>query len=227
MSNICTEEIKVYQAKVIAEFASLKSIHRFDELVSCSIRLADEKGYLLCVSELYAEDEDLIAKLAQWREEATTFHNQFKVTLEGTKRWLRKLVLDVPDRILFLVVNCYGHPIGHLGFANSLNEEGLMELDNVIRGVQGVERGIMSYGVKSLLNWAESTIIPKGFCLRTLQDNTHAINFYTNLGFIIEGKQPLRRVESNGEINHIPLSQDDQEPPDNYFVCMKYVPKTL
>ncbi|HBK23066.1 MAG TPA: hypothetical protein DDZ60_11345 [Planktothrix sp. UBA10369] len=64
MSNICTEKIKVYQAKVIAEFASLKSIHRFDELVSCSIRLADGKGYLICVSELYAEDEDVMTNIA-------------------------------------------------------------------------------------------------------------------------------------------------------------------
>ncbi|GEM_PF-792382 len=225
MSSLSVKEIEIYQTTLLAEFASFKAIYRFDELVSRSIRLADDKGYLFCVSELYAEDQQLIAKLAKWREEATTFHNKFKVTQEGTKQWLRKLVLDIPDRILFLVVDRYGYAIGHLGFANSLNDDGLMEIDNVIRGFQGVEKGIMSCAVSSLLDWAESTVNPQGFYLRTLQDNTHAIGFYSRLGFVIEGKQPLRRVENNGEINHVALSQEDCDPPDNYFVRMKYEPK--
>jgi len=64
MSKLSTKEVNIYQTNIRTEFVTLKSICHFDELMSRSIRLADRQGYLLCISELYAEDEQLIAKLA-------------------------------------------------------------------------------------------------------------------------------------------------------------------
>lgn len=221
------EQVNIYQARVRSEFASLKSIDRFDELVSRSIRLENNKGYLLCVSELHTSDELLITLLAKWRAEATTFHNKFNVTFESTERWLRKLLLDVPDRILFLVLNRYGHPIGHMGFANAMNNDGLMEFDNVIRGVLACDPGLMGLATKALLIWADNTFKPQGFYLRTLDDNEHAICFYEKIGFTVDGKQPLRRTESNGEINHVPLADGDMNPPDRYFTRMKLAPLNI
>jgi RimJ/RimL family protein N-acetyltransferase len=218
------ECIQDYQAIVRSEFASLKSIVVYDELVAHSIRLPEKNGYLLCVSELHVGDKLLIESLAKWREEATTFHNKFNITFESTQRWLRKLLLDVPDRILFLVLNRYGHPIGHMGFANALNDEGLMEFDNVIRGVRGQDAGLMGLATKTLLTWAQDTFKPNRFYLRTLDDNEHAISFYTKLGFKLDGKQPLRRIECNGEINHLPIADGDTNPPDRYFTCMRLDP---
>ena len=214
-------QMPAYQALVRSEFAYLKSINRYDESVARSIRLADNKGYLLCVSELHTGDELLIASLAKWRREATTFHNKFNVTIESTKRWLRKFLLDIPDRILFLVLNRYGYPIGHMGFANALNDEGLMEFDNVIRGVSGQDAGLMGLATKALLIWANDTFKPNKFYLRTLDDNEHAISFYIKLGFKLDGRQPLRRIESHGEINHLPLAEGDANLPDRYFTCMR------
>jgi RimJ/RimL family protein N-acetyltransferase len=221
------EQINVYQKRVRSEFSVLKSIGSFDKLVAHSIRLEGNAGYLLCVSELHVNDEILIALLAKWRAEATTFHNKFNVTQESTKRWLRKLLLDVPDRILFLVLNRYGHPIGHMGFASALNNECLMEFDNVIRGVPNQDAGLMGVATKAILNWANNTFRPQGFYLRTLDDNVHALQFYSKLGFKEDGKQPLRRTESKGEINHLPLAADDTSPPDRYFICMRLAPECV
>lgn len=220
-------QANVYRALVQSEFAALKSINRFDELVDRSIRLDDGKGYLLCVSELHTSDDVLIAALAKWRKEATTFHNKFNVTFESTQHWLRKLLLDVPDRILFLVLNRYGYPIGHMGFANALNNMGMMEFDNVIRGVPGQDAGLMGAATKALLVWANGTFKPQGFYLRTLDDNERAMRFYSKLGFKMDGKQPLRRIESNGEINHLPVAEGDTNPPDRYFTCMRLDPSDI
>ena len=220
--DLSPEAAAVYRAAVKTQFAALKKIDQFDELVTHSVRLEDHKGYLLCVSELHADDVDTITTLAKWRSEATTFHNGFVVTFEGTKRWLRKLLLDIPDRILFLVVDRYGKPMGHLGFANALNDQGLMEVDNVLRGVQNVEPGLMSYSTRALLRWAVQTISPQGFHLKTLEDNTHAIDFYTHLGFRISGKLPLRRIEKDGKIEFVPLPDEDKNPPDIHYICMNY-----
>lgn len=215
------ERIDRYKNAIQSRFAALKAIDRFDDLVANSIRLPEGKGYLLCVSQLHVTDEKMINLLAKWRAEATTFHNKFNVTFASTERWLRQLLLAVPDRILFLVLNRYGYPIGHMGFANSLNDECMLEFDNVIRGVPGQDAGLMGEATKALLKWAGEIFQPQGFYLRTLDNNSHAIQFYSRLGFAMDGKQGLRRIEKNGEINHVPLEAGDTDPPDRYFVRMR------
>lgn len=222
VNHVSTEILAHYQAAIIKEFAAQKQINQFDDLVAHSIRLEDHRGYLISVSELHSDDVDMITLLAKWRSEATTFHDGFKVTFDSTKNWLRKLLLDIPDRILFLVLDRHGKPIGHLGFANALNDQGVMEVDNVIRGVHGAEPGLMSFGIQALLRWATQTISPQGFYLKTLEDNFHAIDFYIKLGFKVSGKLPLRRVEKDGVIKFVPQAEDDKGFPDNQYVCMRY-----
>ena len=113
---------ETYHERVKKRFLELKSSESIDVAIFNSIPLLNGKGYLLCVSELHSNDEVLIASLTKWRQDAKTFHNKFNVTAESTSIWLRELLLDVPDRILFLVVNSHDKPIGHMGFANVLNE---------------------------------------------------------------------------------------------------------
>jgi RimJ/RimL family protein N-acetyltransferase len=215
----------IYQDRVRTQFATLKSITRYDDLVANSIRLKDNSGYLLCVSEMHYEDDAVIRLFATWRAEAVTFHNKFTVTFESTKRWMRKLLLDVPDRILFVVVDRFGHPIGHMGFAGALNNERWMEFDNVVRGVQKIQPGIMSLATQAILEWAQLTFEPRGFYLRTLDNNLHAIKFYERMGFRRVSQQGLRRIENDEGFNHIPIPEGDTNPPDRYFVRMNYEPR--
>jgi hypothetical protein len=216
-----------YRRRVRTAFAALKKIARFDELVSRSIALPQGRGYLACVCELHTDDGQTIERLAKWREHATTFHSKFKVTFEGTRSWLRSLLLDVPDRILFLVLNRHGSSVGHLGFANALNDASLIELDNVVRGVPAAEPGIMSVSTLALMNWARQHVKPAGFYLRTLESNTHAIAFYSRLGFKTESKEPLRRIEAVDGYNHVPIEHGDERPADDYFVRMRFVARMV
>jgi len=214
----------LYQNRIRTEFAALKSKTRYDDLVANSIRLKDGAGYLLCVSELHHDDDETIALFGKWREEAVTFHNKFPVTFEGTRRWTRKLLLDVPDRILFLVLDQFGHPIGHMGFANALNEDGWMEFDNVVRGVQKVRPGIMAKATQAILEWAESVFEPRGFYLKTLDNNLHAIQFYEKLGFRQTSRYGLKRVQNDHGFDHVLIPVGDSAIPDRYFVRMNYSP---
>ena len=209
-----------YCDRIRDTFASLKAVTRFDEAISRSLKIPDNRGYLCCVSEMHLTDEHVIGLLADFRANAATFHNSFTVTHEGTRRWLKAALLDVPDRILFLVMDTWGHVIGHLGFAHADNPAGEMELDNVIRGISHASPGLMSMATECLIRWANDTFGPRSITLRTLDDNHHAIRFYSVLGFTRTSLQPLRRVEANGEINHIPMSEADPEKPDRFFVCM-------
>lgn len=182
----------IYQSRVREEFAALKQINHFDELIARSLRF--DRGYLICISELYADDDGMITLLAKWRKEATELYDQFEVTFGGTKKWLRELVLDIPDRILFLVLDKHGRAIGHMGFARAANDEHSMEFDLVVRGVPGVAPGIMSCAAKALFDWANQTIKPLCFYVHT---NVPAEQFYTRLGFEFESKTRMRQGEYN------------------------------
>src|SRR3954447_17132567 len=121
--------VAVYQAAVRKHFPFLKSTSALDDLFAKSIPLADGAGYLLPVCELHTGDQALISLFSQWRSDnAFAFPSQFPVTDAGTASWLRSKLLDVEDRLLFLVVDRQGRPVGHLGYANCLNERGEMEI---------------------------------------------------------------------------------------------------
>lgn len=217
-----------YKNAVKNTFSFLKNTTRLDDLYAKSLILDNEAGYLLPIGELHASDKKLIEKLTEWRRKnALFFPSQFEVTLEGTEKWLRNNVLNVEDRILFLVVDRHGNAVGHMGFANGLNDEGELEIDNVIRGIgKELSPGIMSIAMKKLLDWVEEFIMPQKVFLRVFHDNFHAIEFYKKLNFVSDRLIPLdKRVEANGVFYcPLPVNQKDAE---KYFLRMEYVHDTL
>src|SRR5258706_15736980 len=98
------------------ELALLKGTSTQDELVERSLAVGEDEGLLVPVCELHAADDRLISTLASWRaENSSAFATRFPVTSEGTRTLLRSQVLEAADRILFLVHDREGRPIGHVG----------------------------------------------------------------------------------------------------------------
>jgi perosamine synthetase len=218
--------IDIYNQAVRKNFSFLKQTTFLDDLFVKSIPLALGKGFLVPVCELHLTDDRLIAKLAQWRaENAFAYPSQFPVTIDGTASWLRSKVLDVEDRILFLVLDRHGHTIGHLGFANAINNKGELEVDNVVRGVKDDQPGIMSAAMKTLLSWVEEILRPSIIYLKVFSDNYFAINFYHKLGFKDDQLIPLRRHEEEDAIYYRPLTDLDYAEPDKHFLQMVYSPE--
>ncbi len=218
-------EAQVYRDAVSRTFAFMKEAARADELWQRAIRLPEEAGYLLPVSEVHAHDVELVETLARWREEsAHVYPTQFPVTLEGTRRWLRSRVIDAPDRILFLITDVGGKPIGHVGFASALNDEGLLELDNLLRGSLRGHREIVPMAVRALMDWAQDTIGPSGFYLRVLSSLRHVIRLDERLGFVEESRIPLRKVTTGDCVAFVERPEGDEATPDEWFVRMVYRP---
>lgn len=220
--------IAVYIQAIKKEFAFLKKTKTFDDLLAKSIAFQDKQFYLVPICELHTTDDQLISQLAQWRiDNNAVYPSQSQITIEGTKQWLRNSLLNVEDRILFLVLDPYGNRIGHLGFANGINEKYELELDNVVRGIQGSHPGIMSNAVKALLDWAKDTLGCRSFYLRTFSDNVKAIGFYNNLGFKNDELVSLRRHEAGNSVYYRLLDEQDQDEPDKCFLRMVYAPKII
>ncbi len=140
------------------------------------------------------------ALLAKWREKANPFFpSQFPVTQEGTHRWLVKGLLQAADRILFWVKTADGAPVGHVGLFRFDFERRSAEADNIIRGEEGVQPGLIQTAMAALLDWAFGTLDCEATTLRVMADNDRAIRLYRRLGYEIIARVPLQR-EENGDV---------------------------
>lgn len=217
-------DIDVFRNAVRRTFAFLKQTTQLDDLWSKAIRLRDDAGYLLCVSELHANDPATIATFSRWRDaNQSAFPGQFPITDERTAKWLRGRLLDVEDRVLFLVLDPLGRVAGHLGFANALADgTGRLEVDNVIRGEKSGPPGIMASAVRTLIEWAEEMLHPAGIFLRVFEDNEHAVAFYRRLGFVDDGRTPMRSRREGESVFWDALPAGEKG--ERYFLRMMYAP---
>src|SRR5688572_24934833 len=102
------------------KIAVMKASRTEEEARARGIWIRDNGERLVPVGAVHAEDARLVELLARWRHEnALAFPNRFPVTPEGTARWLRERILEVADRLLFLIELPDGRPIGHIGIANA------------------------------------------------------------------------------------------------------------
>lgn len=186
---------QVFTAAVARHFDFLKSAPTYAEALIRGIALPDGQGTLVSLSRAHEGDADLIELLARWRREnSDAFPTVFPVTSSGTARWLTAGVIENPGRITFLVLNRFGKPIGHLGFAGANNERRHLELDNVVRGEKSSSPGLMGVALKALLEWADEVLQPDAVTLRVFKDNEHAIAFYQRHGFEPDIEIPLKHV---------------------------------
>lgn len=172
------------------------------------------------------DDPDSIRLLAEWRAAAqNSFPAIFPVSLEGTRRWLIRQVLEVPDRMLFWVQGAQGQKIGHLGINRIDFAERNLELDNVVRGVPRVLRGAMYSSVQTVLNWVFVTLDMHDVFLRVFSDNTRAIQLYEHCGFRETMRMPMRRVAEEGVIRWLEVDGGYRQSIERYFVTM-HLPRT-
>ncbi len=136
-------------------------------------------------------NQKLIKSLADWRRDNQSWYpTVFTVTEEGTKLWLKKQVIDVDDRILFLIVSMDGVVFGHMGLFRG-------EIDNVLRGKKGIVDGGMTQGLRALMKFCATDLRIKNLYLRVFSDNVKAIHYYKNCGFSEIGKIPLKKIEES------------------------------
>ncbi|MDQ8180933.1 bifunctional GNAT family N-acetyltransferase/PLP-dependent aspartate aminotransferase family protein [Pelagicoccus sp. SDUM812005] len=218
-------KVETFKSAIKEQFAFLKNADTLEQTFTRAITLNKSGGLLIPISRIHSNDTNLINKISDWRAaNQFAYPTQFKVTAEGTQRWLRSNLLGTEDRILFIVYNKHNTPIGHLGFANCLNDDCSMEIDNVLRGEPG-DQGIMSEAMNALIQWAQETLWPESIHLRVLSDNQHALRFYQNLGFAIDSQTPLQRIADENGHQLLPFEEKSSRSPDAFFINMLLVQK--
>ena len=169
-----------------------------------------------------ADQPSLVQRLAEWRKKANPFFPaQFPVTDEGTYRWLIKSTLEAPERLLFWAVSAAGEKVGHLGLFRFDFDDRTVELDNVVRGVDGVLPGLMQAAVEALMAWTFETLAMRAMYLRVLSDNDRALRLYQRCGFKETMRMPLVREQEGDVIRWVEAAADNRQPVSRYFVTMR------
>ena len=175
-----------------------------------------ENYRLVPVSFIHETDSDVINELIIWRNlNIRLYSSQKLATFESTQKWLKTLLEENEDRILFFVVNSHGKRLGHLGLWLRENEK--FEIDNVIKSPSCEVKGLFSEAVKTLGRWASEFIGIEHVQLRVLETNLRAITFYERIGFSLIHRQPLNKIVRNEEIT---LVESNDEVSDTAWLTM-------
>lgn len=208
---------EIYKRSVVGSFSFLKSSETIQDAYLRAISVGD-RGFLVPIGRVHLDDPSILKLLTDWRNtHVNAYPTRFVATVESTKKWMRAHLLDIEGRILFLLVDKAGRPLGHIGLNGCMNERFEMELDNIVRGASEGP-GIFSEGLMALIQWARTTINVDSFFLRVLEDNAHAISFYKKNGFIELSKIPLVRDLSTPGLEV--LRESDARVAEIHFIKM-------
>lgn len=146
------------------------------------------------------------------------------MTFGGTKKWTKGLI-ENPTRILFFIESKEkkSRLIGHIGLFTFNFRSNSCEIDNVVRGDKENLKGVMSFALKSLINWSAKKLKPKHLYLRVLDDNKRAIDFYRRNGFKDLYKIPLKKHEKPGMVSW--EEERGLKKAEKYFLKMTYIPQ--
>ena len=101
--------------------------------------------------------------------------------LKAPRNWLENILLPSKNRILFLLIDGGSNVAGHIGlsadFETNLN---VLEIDNVVKSPDVATRNLMSSSVQKLISWVMPILPVDEIYLKVMEDNNHAIRFYSN-----------------------------------------------
>ena len=94
-----------------------------------------------------------------------------------------------------------GRPVGHVGLFRFDFDGRSVEVDNIVRGEEGVAPGVMQTAIAAMLDWAFDALGCEATTLRVMSDNDRAVKLYRRLGYEEIARVPLRR-EQEGAVVH-------------------------
>lgn len=175
---------KDYVLSVIREY-------KFEQNKNIPIR--DKNHQVIAYLSSVKETKEHAEILTEWRNKHMySFFTWFHATVDGTLNWIEGIMVR-EDRILFLIHNLKGEPIGHIGLTNFDFEKNTCEIDSVLRGVDELP-GVMTYALESLVDWVFNRLKIDSVYLRVFEDNHKAISLYKRCGFILWKRVGARKI---------------------------------
>jgi RimJ/RimL family protein N-acetyltransferase len=204
--NIYVEKINMSHNPLNADYLMSLKEKPFNS-VRATAKYRELDFHLVLITRVCLDNNHIIHLLSKWRKENEFwFPAIFPISDERTKNWLEEKVINVKDRLLFLI-EIENEYIGHVGLWHFDFENMACDIDNLIRGVYKYP-GIIDNVMELLHSWARAELGIKDFYLQTLLENTPAIRLHTRLGYEVIKKVPLIQKEVDGRLEWVPAPPD-------------------
>jgi|688.fasta_scaffold398290_1 ribosomal protein S18 acetylase RimI-like enzyme len=128
------------------------------------------------------------------RKYSHTFINDKNISLKSTKTWYKKNLINIKNKILFVIKNNYGENVGHLGFNNYKNNS--IEIDNVIIDPLNSKKNLSRSCLYELIKFGKKKLKVKYFYLKVVNTNYKAINFYFKNNFYISNIVKIKSINN-------------------------------
>ncbi|MDQ0216407.1 RimJ/RimL family protein N-acetyltransferase [Oikeobacillus pervagus] len=179
-------------------------------------------GRLRPITVTSLSNQSEIERLANWRKNSQrSFTTQFKVTAEGTKKWLEEKIIQSDRNIIFVVENSEHIPIGQVGLCEIDDKKKYCLFDNILRGDPHHFKGGMKLACSTLLFWCFKELKMETVYLQVLSDNERAIQFYKDLGFQEIQQMPLIKRIEEGITKWVPLYNQPLYEVQRYLITMR------
>mgnify|MGYP000938181561 CR=1 FL=1 len=206
--------------EVLTKIANLKN-SQFGS-VSLKCKFCDLSYELILLTRDKKDDEELISLISRWRRENQFWFSAiFNVTDEGTKKWYLSGLIDVPDRLLF-IIRVAGEYIGHVGLFRFDFDNKSCEIDNIMRGERKYP-GVIGNAIENLQKWGKQELGIGKYLLQTFSINEKALKLYKKIGYKELGRDPLICVERLDRIEWISSSEKSDNPVYRYNVRMELI----
>ncbi len=174
------------------------------------------RGYLVPIGDFFSGNNELIQKMGKWRDaHQYAYPSRFKVTNEGTKKWLDSAVIENKNRLLFLIQDANGELVGHIGLLQIDSQR--CEIDNVLRGTDS-SPGLISSALNTLENFVYEELGLEFLELRVLASNHHAVNFYLKNNYAEIDRISLANT---GDAENVNLIESKENVVDHFLVMAK------
>jgi RimJ/RimL family protein N-acetyltransferase len=156
-------------------------------------------GALRALTARDAEDGATIKSLTRWREQrGEWFLTRFRPTVERTRNWIANVVAADPTRMLFLLSDDAGAPVGTIGLLHLDGDP--IEIDNILRGERRGHRDLMFHALVAAIRHAFAHTPAQAMNLFVLSNNDRAWSLYRRLGFAEARRFVLVREERPDEL---------------------------
>lgn len=161
---------------------------------------SDKIGFLKPITKYTINDFVIVDKLTKWRNNFKEhFLTQFHATNDRTLNWIKSSIINDNTKMLFIIYDKIGYPIGNLGFTKLTNINS--EIDNLIKGEESTPNNIIYFAELALIDWMFSNLNISEIYGHVFSHNIAPMMLHREVGFEIIEKIKVYKHEINNEVH--------------------------
>jgi len=180
------------------------------------------------ILKLVDESDETVNLLYNWRKKyRDMFATDFQMNEEKTRKWIKKDILENPERILFIIY-FNNKKIGNIGTAVYDKTTNSARLDNMMKDPSCNYPGIMTVVEKVYLRWMFEGLKLSKITGFLFSDNKKMMNIHKKCGWITIDVVPVEQKKmEDGTKWEEKKSKSNDKPVERYFNIIELTKESL